>query len=237
MYAKAYVQNRVYGNITVTKQLRLILPLLLLAQISGCAAMSKADCENGHWERIGHGVGSNGDRDSEAAFAKRADICATYGQGADQDAFDRGHEAGIEQYCDIPNAVELGTRGVSPSNSVDTCPEYDYPGFASAYRSGRKLYDLKRRVQEAQTEIDHLETEAYQYERERSQLRNDVSSGELTDEQVRYAQRRSRQLRRDIRSIRDSIYYHRDRAQEYQRAVDNYARLLDVEYGDGRPEY
>jgi hypothetical protein len=237
VYAKGYVQNRLYGNITVTKQLRLILPLLLLAQISGCTVMSKADCENGHWERIGHGVGSSGDRDRHAAFVKRADICATYGHGADQDAFDRGHEAGIEQYCDIPSAVELGTRGVSPSNSIDTCPEYDYPGFASAYRSGRRLYDLNRRVQEAQTEIDHLETEAYEYQRERSQLRDDVSSGELTDEQVHYAQRRSRQLRRDIRSIRDSIYHHRGRAQEYQRAADNYARLLDVEYGDGRPEY
>jgi hypothetical protein len=230
-------QNKLYASSTVTKQLRLILPLLLLAQISGCAVMSKADCENGHWERIGHKVGMSGERDRETAFVKRADICAKYQRGADQQAFDRGYEAGIEQYCDIPNAVELGTKGVSLSNSIDTCPDYDYPGFASAYRAGHKLYELNRRVQQAQAEMDRLESDAYQYQRERSQLRREVRSGDLSDDQVRYAQRRSRQLGRDIRAIQGDAYYHRDRVLEYQRAADNYARLLDVEYGDGRPEF
>lgn len=221
----------------MTKKLRLVLSLLLLAQISGCAVMSKADCEDGHWQRIGHKVGSSGDRDKYAAFTKRANICAKYDRVADQVAFDRGHEEGIEQYCDIPSAVELGTKGVSPTNSVDTCPEYDYPGFASAYRAGRKLHELNRRVQQAQIEMDRLENDAYQYQRERSQLSNDVRSGELSDQQVKYAQRRSRQLRSDISSIRNSVYYHRDRILGYQREADNYARLLEVEYGDGRPQY
>jgi hypothetical protein len=230
-------KNKLYASLTVTKKLRLILPLLLLAQISGCAVISQADCENGHWERIGHKVGMNGERDRQTAFVKRADICAKYQQGADQQAFDRGHEAGIEQYCDIPSAVDLGARGVSPSNSIDTCPEYDYPGFASAYRAGRKLYELNRRVELAQAEMDRLESNAYEYQRERSELRREVRSGDLSDDQVRYAKRRSRQLARDIRSIEDDAYYERDRVLEYQRAADNYARLLDVEYGDGRPEF
>lgn len=229
--------NRLYADQKVVRLLKFFVSLCLLVQISGCAVMSKADCEDGHWQRIGHKVGSSGDRDKQAAFDKRADICAKYDRVADQAAFDRGHQEGFEKYCDIPSAVELGSRGVSPAKSIDICPEFDYPGFASAYQAGYKLHQLNRRVQQTQVEIDSLESDIYRYQRERSQLGYDLRSGELSDQQIQYAKSRIQQLRRDIRSVQQGVYYHQNGILEFQREADAYARLLDVEYGDGRPEY
>ena len=207
---------------------------LILAQLCGCAVISKTECLDSDWQRIGYKVGAEGNRDTVEAFTRRAEICARYGKQADLHAFELGHAEGIDRYCDIPNAVKLGERGVIRAINDQVCPDQQYIGFESAFYAGYRLYQLRREADEMGREIDQLSQQEYRYQRAGEDLRRQILSGELNEEQMRRARYRRQQLYRDIGSIRTSINYHQDQLRQAVEAADTYEDLLDIEYGDYR---
>ncbi|MEM7358316.1 MAG: DUF2799 domain-containing protein [Pseudomonadota bacterium] len=196
--------------------------------------MSKSDCVSANWQKEGFEVGFAGKRDSVREYIKRANICAKHGLGADLVAFEAGHERGIEKYCDIPNAVKLGERGVRRAINEQICPEDDYPGFSSAFLAGYKLYDLRRQVSDIQYQIHLLQDRNYDYQRKRNNLKQRILAGNLTERSLRLAKRERRLLRREMNLINSDIFSYEQQLHEHQRAVDTYRDLLDIEYGEDR---
>ena len=210
-----------------------MLILTLLGSLNGCAVMSKSDCLSADWQQVGRDVGFDGELDSSSAFNKRATICAKYGTAADQIAFQAGYEQGIDNYCEVSNAVILGTRGVRKALSGQVCPEPEYPGFTSAFNAGYKLFVLQNQVNQMRYEIDRLLDEQYRYQRRRQELRYQIQSGDLSDRERRNAEFNRRQIRRDIRHVNALIYRYQAQLVEHQTAVDTYSELLELEYSDG----
>jgi len=185
---------------------------------------------NASWQRIGHKVGLKGDPQPVKAFTKRANSCAKYGESADFTEFEIGYERGVEQFCDVNNAVKLGERGALRAINDGVCSELDFPAFASAFNAGYKMHQLNRRVYESQNEIDYLQDRIYQNRRQRDVLADHIRSGDLSDKEVNRARYRLRSLEREIRSIRSNLYRYRGRLAEHQRAADAYRNLLEIEY-------
>lgn len=204
----------------------------LFFMLSGCAVMSKSDCLEGNWHRQGYKVGMEGEIDVEAEFAKREELCKKHGEFADFDAFKSGYEEGIEVYCDVPNAVKLGSRGVADVLDNGVCPMIDYPAFKQAYAAGHKLYKLNREVFEAQRELDRLNQMVYRNNQSRRSLASIVRNGDLSQDELRRAERQSRYLRRENNSIGDSIYQYEKVLRARERDAQRYRELLEIEYGE-----
>jgi hypothetical protein len=212
--------------------LRHLFTYSIIAMLSGCAVMSKSDCLEGNWHRQGYKVGLEGDTDVQSAFSKRAELCVKHGEVADFNAFEEGHEQGIEAYCDVPNAVKLGARGASNVADDEVCPVVDYPAFKQAYAAGHKLYRLNRRVLEAQQELDSLNNAVYRNNQRSRSLASIARNSDLSDSELRRAQRQSRYLRRENSSIHDRIYQYQKILRQRERAAERYRELLEIEYGD-----
>lgn len=221
-------------RISNMRVLKLLFVLLFASQLGACAVMSKSDCVSANWQKEGFKVGFAGKRDSVSEYIKRANICAKHGLGADLVAFEAGHERGIEKYCDIPNAVKLGERGVRRAINDQVCPEEEYPGFSSAFLAGYKLYDLRQQVAHIQYEIHRLQDRNYSHQRKRNSLKQRILSGNLSERSLRLAKRERRLLRREMSLNNSDIYSYQQQLYEHQRAVDTYQDLLDIEYGQDR---
>jgi hypothetical protein len=194
--------------------------------------MSKRDCLEADWYRVGYEVGFDGNRELVEAYDKRVDICSEYGVQAQFAEFEAGHMEGIEKYCEPGNAVRVGARGDSNPITNNVCPEYDYPGFDAAYNAGYKLYQLRLQESQAQNEIEQLENQIYRNSRQINNLRRTLNSDQATEQQQREAQRRIRYLYRDSRSLDYDIDRYRREYRRLKEAADTYANYLELEYGE-----
>jgi hypothetical protein len=181
--------------------------VILVTQLGACAVMSKSECLSADWQ----GVGSDGQSDISKAFNARADACAKHGSRANWPEFKSGHAEGIEQFCQIDNALLLGVKGKSRTLDNQVCPERTYPGFAKALVDGYKLHELNAYVYDGEQELSQLESVVYSYRHKRSKLKHQIKSGELSDQDVHWADNTRKQLRRDIIAIDSDIYVVRER--------------------------
>ena len=211
---------------------RLPILLLIALQLGACAVISKSECEDNSWQRLGHAAGIAGDADSQQAFTKRAQVCAKYGLSADQNAFEVGYSRGIDQYCELSNAVVLGARGKVSVAKQQVCPESRYIGFQSAFDKGYVLHKLQKKLAEVQAQVDQLSEREYHYQHRRRQLAQQISSGELNSQQVQNAKHQRRNLTRNIYHVRSAIRSYSDLLKSKERAVRDYKTLLDSEFGN-----
>lgn len=207
--------------------------ILILAQLSACAVISKKECMVANWQGIGFEVGYQGDLNPNEAFNKRSQICNKHGYEADYSAYSEGYQQGVEAYCEVPNAVKLGAKGVPEFNVSQLCPEFDNPGFSSAYRAGLKLNELQRRANVVRQDLDRLQSNQSYNSQRISNLYQTLRKLESSD------QSRARQIRRQIQSLRydndrlqRDIEYARRAYRQRQSAVRNYVEILKREYGE-----
>lgn len=191
--------------------------------------MSKSDCLDADWERVGYDVGMDGETDRVAAYNKRSELCSKHGIDADASAFEAGYEEGIIAYCEVENAVKLGVK--AKSSALSFCSEYENPGFTAAYDSGYRLYELRRQETQARTELQRLENREQRDRRLIGDLRRTANSEDSTEEQRRDAAQRIRNIRRNVHDLRYSIDYLRERYFQAKEAADVYEELLELEYG------
>ena len=212
--------------------IRALVLLTTFSTLSGCVVMTESDCLRADWRQVGYDVGFEGEQDSSSAFNKRASICAKHGASADSQAFEDGYKQGIDDYCEDINAVDLGRRGVTKAVRKQICPELDYPGFASAFNAGYKLFELQRQANEIGYQIEQLLEDQYRYQQQLWGFRQQIQSGRLNDRERRKAGYYRQQLRRNLDDISSRIYYYQSRLSERQTAADTYAELLELEYSD-----
>lgn len=216
------------------KKLQIVRPLLALiavAQLTACAVISKSECEDSNWQRVGYSAGADGEPDSLVAFNKRADICANYGLPADLPAFEVGYAQGIDSFCEISNAVKLGMRGQHRAIDNQVCPDSRYLGFNAAFNKGYGLYKLNRQLSDTRSQIDYIDDQIYRSQRKIQQLAQQIQSGELSEQQIRNARHYRNRLSRDIYDARSKIRYYANLLRGDERAVQKYKSFLDAEFG------
>ena len=206
--------------------------IVLVTQLGACAVMSKSECLSADWQGVGYDVGFDGRSDISKAFNARADACAKHGSRANWPEFKSGHADGIEQFCQIDNALLLGIKGRNRARDDQTCPERIYPGFAKAFMDGYTLHELNNYVYDGEHELSQLESLVYDYRHKRSKLKHQIKSGELSDQDVHWADNTRKQLRRDIIAIDSDIYVVRERLAQHIAHAQSYAEFLELEYGN-----
>jgi hypothetical protein len=127
--------------IVVTSSLALLL-------LGGCATMSSEECVTSDWQAIGFEDGSRGY--SADRLGKHRKACAKHGVTPDFQAYQTGHDKGLERFCIPSRGFNLGSNGGS-YNGV--CAAHREGDFIDAYNSGYHLYNLRSRVNSASSQI------------------------------------------------------------------------------------
>ena len=116
--------------------------------ISGCATMSGDECMTSDWRAIGFEDGSRGYAASRISSHRKA--CAKHGVTPDLQAYQEGRNEGLYQYCRPSNGFNVGANGGS-YNGV--CADHNEFQFIDAFNTGRQLYTLRSRVNNADFQI------------------------------------------------------------------------------------
>lgn len=128
--------------------------------LSGCATLSKQECMVGDWQTIGYNDGVAGYTADRLALHSKA--CAKASVALDYQAWSRGRQLGLKQYCTVTSAYNVGRRGQKLSN---VCPATLANHLQAAHQQGLDYYALdsqldkdKQLVKEYQQEFDKLKS-------------------------------------------------------------------------------
>ncbi len=122
--------------------LRFVLSVTVLSStylLSGCATLSKEECLVGDWQAIGYNDGVAGYHSER--LASHAKACAKASIAPDYQAWERGRQLGLKQYCTTNNAYNLGRRGRKLNN---ICPIAMVNTLQNANQRGLDYYALER---------------------------------------------------------------------------------------------
>ncbi|GAA5443224.1 hypothetical protein Misp06_01400 [Microbulbifer sp. NBRC 101763] len=130
--------------------------LIFAAVLSGCAVISEDECRAGLWYERGVQDGARGR--SPLLVQELAQECLSYEIYVDNEAWLRGHEEGIEQFCTPDNGYRQGRRGYK-YEGVCTGPTADL--FVENYQRGLVEYRIEQQYQNLLWRRDNLERELY----------------------------------------------------------------------------
>lgn len=132
---------------------------LLALGLSGCATLSEGECRTANWQEIGRIDGAQGQ--PRARLFEHAKACADYGIRPDAEAYYRGREWGLFDYCTPTNAYRVGRRG-TPYRSV--CPALLEPNFLENYRQGLAIHQVESDLERLERRILRIEHHLYDEE-------------------------------------------------------------------------
>jgi hypothetical protein len=127
---------------------------LAVLLLSGCATMSGDECATSDWQAIGFEDGSRGYSADRLGDHRKA--CAKHGVTPDFQTYQTGHDQGLDRFCQPSRGFSLGSNGGS-YNGV--CAAHREGDFVDAYNSGYHLYNLRSRVNSANSQIGYKERE------------------------------------------------------------------------------
>ncbi|MCK5871199.1 MAG: DUF2799 domain-containing protein [Methylococcales bacterium] len=163
----------------------LILPLFLL--LNGCATLSQEDCIQGAWFDLGLHDGRAGK--TFKRLAKHQKSCTEYGIGIDREAYHAGRQQGLEDYCQLDNAVELGLRG---SRYQSVCPTEIHRTFLRYNQIAYDVYQGKKKLENVDKRLSYEE--------------KSLLNAELSDEKRLKISVEIHDLDRERRRVRDELY-------------------------------
>lgn len=158
------------------------------ALFSGCAVISEDQCRAGNWYEQGVAGGQRGV--AQSTVYEIAQACQAHGVRVDSDAWLRGHEEGVEEYCTPENGFREGRRGRDYAG-VCTGPNADQ--FMTEYRRGLQLYRVEQQYQQLAYRYDRLQDELFA-------VRAALHSAE-SEEEARVLNLRRRSLVRELRIL------------------------------------
>jgi len=168
--------------------------------LAGCATLSKQECLIGDWQAIGYNDGVAGYHSDRLASHTKA--CAKASVAPDYQAWERGRKLGLQQYCTINNAYNIGRRGRQLNN---VCPIAMTNTLQAANQKGLDYYTLdsqldkdNRLLDTYQSEFDKLENgDMLDFSNEKEARARLLS---LSDE-IRNAKRRIRTTQQQLDSL------------------------------------
>ncbi|MFS1523996.1 DUF2799 domain-containing protein [Microbulbifer sp. 2304DJ12-6] len=130
--------------------------LFITCVVSGCAVVSEEACHAGLWYERGLQDGARGR--TQSLVYEIARECQNYGVHADSEAWLRGHEEGVEQFCTAENGFYQGRRGHQYAG-VCIGPTADL--FLDNYQRGLAEYRVEQRHRKLHWRRDALERELH----------------------------------------------------------------------------
>jgi hypothetical protein len=130
-----------------SKWVNILLALAFLG-LSGCASMSADECMMSDWSAVGYEDGARGYTSDR--FSQHRKACAKHGVSADFQAYQRGREQGLVEFCQPGRGFTYGVNG-GRYNGV--CSADLEPEFMDAYNVGYRLYTLRAAVSSADSAI------------------------------------------------------------------------------------
>jgi len=128
--------------------------LLLLVLLAGCESMSESQCRVADWQRVGHADGAAGV--AESRLANYSEDCGKIGISPNAQAYRRGWDAGIVQFCTAANGWRQGVEGYSAKESV-CIGQAGYAQFALNLRAGLQVHRTNERIRDNNDEIRRLQ--------------------------------------------------------------------------------
>jgi len=168
--------------------------------LAGCATLSKQECLVGDWQAIGYNDGVAGYHSDRLASHTKA--CAKASVAPDYQAWERGRKLGLQQYCTINNAYNIGRRGrhlnnVCPITMANTLQVANQKGL-DYYALDSQLDKDNRLLDTYQSEFDKLENgEMLDFSNEKEARARLLS---LSDE-IRDTKRRIRTTQQQLDSL------------------------------------
>ena len=175
--------------------------------LAGCATLSKQECLIGDWQAIGYNDGVAGYHSDRLASHTKA--CAKASVAPDYQAWERGRKLGLQQYCTINNAYNIGRRGRQLNN---VCPIAMANTLQAANQKGLDYYALDSQLDKDnhlldtyQSEFDKLENgEMLDFSNEKEARARLLS---LSDE-IRDAKRRIQKTQQQLDSLNQSSNFY-----------------------------
>jgi hypothetical protein len=159
--------------------MRRILLLLPALMIAGCATLSPDQCRHADWRQIGFADGAGGA--SATRINDHAKACAEVGVRPDLDAYLRGREQGLVNYCRAENGFSIG-RGGSAANAAD-CPESMKLAFLDHYRRGQQIHFLESDLAQRRSRIYENNDRMRRNNERIVRIREELRKRDLPDEQ------------------------------------------------------
>lgn len=129
-----------------------IAALILPVWLSGCATLSKIECETGDWRAIGVSDGYHGYEASR--FERHVEACDNYGVTPSHNLYLAGYNEGLADYCHLDRAAEVGIDG-DPYHQV--CIGELGLSFGRVYLQGRDVHRVRESLANTRFNIDTLE--------------------------------------------------------------------------------
>lgn len=127
------------------------------AFFSGCATMNKDECLTADWQSIGFEDGSKGQPASRIGEHRKA--CAKHGVQPDMEAYTRGRDDGLKEFCRPANGYQYGLNG---NMYHGVCPKDLAGPFESAYNHGHEIFTVGKKVKSTTNEIERAKKELEQ---------------------------------------------------------------------------
>lgn len=159
--------------------IRMVLVLVALTAMQGCATMSQEECETGDWYAIGYEDGAQG-RNAER-IGKYRKACADHNITPDLGAYQDGRKEGLREFCQPQTGFATGRRGYSYSG---ICPADLEPAFVAAYQEGRHLYSLRTQVNDTTRRLALRKDELHELEEDMVHV-----AAALIDDETTYEER------------------------------------------------
>lgn len=130
-----------------------LIGLLFLSALalSGCATLSKAQCQAGDWRGIGYSDGAAGRPIAYIRYHNEA--CADYGVSVDTKLYEQGRAEGLTRYCTLDTAEREGRAGRSYHN---VCTGRIGDSFRTVYRQAHDVYEVRQQIEAVRSELDSL---------------------------------------------------------------------------------
>ena len=131
--------------------------------LGGCASLSENECQTANWRLIGYEDGAAGR--PAARLGEHREACSDYGITPDLQAYRRGRDEGLREYCQPRRAYQLGRHG---SAYPHACTGELENGLLAAYRDGKELHTLESEIGAMQRTVQRKENELRRIEQTRA---------------------------------------------------------------------
>ena len=132
----------------------------LIALTSGCASMSKSDCEKVDYYKMGIEHGEDGEGNGE--YTKIAGKCQAMGTTPNEQNYNNGRTVGLAKFCTENRGSNDAEKGAMNGNCLEV------PPYKNAYnaelgkrkeKEAAKLRDLEKAQGKNQQQIDKTRSE------------------------------------------------------------------------------
>ncbi len=117
--------------------------------LSSCATtLSKNECLAMDWRTIGYEDGAHGYPGSRIGVHRKA--CGEYGVTPDFDAYQKGRNEGLLEFCTAANGYRVGASG---GQYGGVCPAEREEDFLMAWSEGHEVHVLRSRVSATSSQL------------------------------------------------------------------------------------